>query len=119
MADKNPTSRVGYTRREFQSIFQIYSANVYRGVFRDFLFTECNGRYYLSFREDAGLPPLITVEKRPLGPEKALFVATTLNGQGTLKEVARSEKLDNFIAQLKSAIDALALNKGPRLKAIY
>jgi hypothetical protein len=58
------TPRVGYTRSEFGAIFQIYSQHVYTGLFRDFSFTEFDGRYYISFREEAGATPLITIEKR-------------------------------------------------------
>lgn len=118
MQDKSPTTRVGYTRREFQSIFQVYSANVYRGLFRDFLFTECNGRYYLSFRTDATQPPLVTIEKRRVGPDRALFVATTPNGNGSLREIARSEKIEPFIQQLKAAIDTLAETKPRCLRTV-
>lgn len=98
---------VGYTRHEFGAIFQIYSQNVYAGLFRDFSFTESGGRYFISFREEAGKTPLITVEKRRLGPDRHLFVATTPGPRGAITEIVRSEKIENFVETLKEKIDAL------------
>ncbi|HPF78347.1 MAG TPA: DUF2794 domain-containing protein, partial [Alphaproteobacteria bacterium] len=69
--------KIGYTRKEFGAIFQIYSQNVYNGLFRDFSFSEVQGRYYISFREEAGKTPLITIEKQRLGPDRVLFTATS------------------------------------------
>lgn len=96
---------VGYTRREFGEIFQVYSQNVYAGLFKDFSFTEHQGRYYISFREEAGKTPLVTVEKRRLGPDRYLFVATTPGPRGILVEIARSEKIGNFVQALKDKIE--------------
>lgn len=98
---------VGYTRREFGAIFQIYSQNVYAGLFKDFSFTDHGGRYFISFREEAGKTPLITVEKRRLGPDRHLFVATTPGPRGTITEVARSEKIESFAQILKEKIEVL------------
>lgn len=98
---------VGYTRHEFGAIFQVYSQNVYAGLFKDFSFTENGGRYFISFREEAGKTPLITVEKRRLGPDRNLFVATTPGPRGALVEIVRSEKIETFIETLKEKIDAL------------
>lgn len=98
---------VGYTRHEFGAIFQIYSRNVYTGLFKDFSFTEANGRYYISFREEAGKIPLVTIEKRRLGPDKALFVATTLGPKGAPVEIARSEKIGHFVEVLSEKITTL------------
>lgn len=98
--------KIGYTRHEFSSIFQIYSQNVYAGLFKDFSFIESNGRYFISFREEAGKTPLITIEKRKLGPDRALFVATSPGPRNTLIEIARSEKIDAFVRQLRTKIDA-------------
>ena len=100
--------KIGYTRAEFGRIFQIYSRNVYAGVFRDFSFAEIGGRYFISFREEAGQVPLVTIEKRGLSPGRALFVATTPGPQGTIRDIARSEKIENFVEQLSAAIDRLA-----------
>lgn len=96
---------VGYTRREFGAIFQVYSQNVYAGLFKDFSFTEANGRYYISFREEAGKTPLVTVEKRRLGPDRYLFVATTPGPRGAIVEIVRSEKIENFVETLKDKIE--------------
>lgn len=104
-------AKVGYSRREFNAIFQIYSRNVYTGLFRDFSFAEHQGRYFISFREEAGKMPLITVEKRGLGPDRALFVATTPGQRGQIMEIARSEKIDNFVQQLSDKVDALKENR--------
>ena len=103
--------KIGYTRREFGAIFQLYSQNVYRGFFRDFSFNEINGRYFISFREEAGKMPLITIEKRKLGPDRVLFIATSPAEKGALKEIARSEKIDGFIRQLRGKIDMLRTGK--------
>lgn len=100
-------NRIGYTRSEFGKIFQIYSRNVYTGLFRDFGFAELNGRYFISFREEAGKIPLITIEKRRLGPDRALFIATTPGVAGHLVTLARSEKIDAFVAQLDLVVDRL------------
>lgn len=100
-------ARVGYTRKEFGTIFQIYSRNVYNGLFRDFSFTEHQGRYFISFREEAGKTPLVTVEKRRLGPDRVLFVATTPGPRGQIIEIARSEKVENFAVQLSDKIDSM------------
>lgn len=106
-APQKPAYAIGYTRREFGAIFQVYSQNVYAGLFRDFSFTEANGRYYISFREEAGKTPLITVEKRRLGPERALFVATTPGPRGAPSEIVRSEKIDAFVEALREKIDLM------------
>lgn len=97
--------RIGYTRAEFNAIFRIYSRNVYTGLFRDFSFADLDGRYYISFREDANKIPLVTIEKRRLGPDRALFVATTPGPKGQLSVIARSEKIEAFVEQLSAAVD--------------
>ena len=98
--------KVGYTRYEFGQIFQIYSQNVYSGLFRDFSFTEVNDHYFISFRTEAGQAPLINIEKRRLGPDRSLFVATTPGQHGQV-EIVRSEKIDAFTARLKDEIAVL------------
>lgn len=105
------SEKIGYSRREFNAIFQIYSQYVYKGLFRDFSFAELNGKYFISFREDAGKTPLITVEKRKMGPDAALFVATTPKDKGELQEIARSEKIENFCDQLKSKVEGLYISR--------
>jgi hypothetical protein len=109
-------AKVGYTRSEFGRIFQIYSQNVYSGLFRDFSFAEINGQFFISFKEEAGKTPLITVEKRRLGPDRALFVATTPGPKGQPLEIVRSEKVDIFVEKLKAEINDLreksAVNRG-------
>src|SRR5688572_26382786 len=108
MSLKTPYSpKIGYTRREFGLIFQLYSRHVYTGLFRDFRFTEHHGRYFISFQEDAEKTPLITIEKRRLGPDRSLFVATTPGPRGTLIEVARSEKIEPFTDELKARLEAM------------
>lgn len=101
------TAKIGYTRKEFGAIFQLYSRNVYKGLFKDFSFSEIKGKYYISFREEAGKTPLITIEKRRLGPDTVLFVATTPAPKNQIIEIARSEKIDAFIRQLNGKIDIL------------
>lgn len=110
---KKPASfqKIGYSRREFGAIFQVYSQNVYAGLFRDFSFAEAGGRYFISFREEAGKTPLVTIEKRRLSAERALFVATMPGRRGTLVEIARSEKLEAFLTQLKGRIEAYKIDK--------
>lgn len=110
MSFQTPVAKIGYTRSEFGRIFQIYSQNVYSGLFRDFSFSEVNGQYYISFREEAGKTPLITVEKRRLGPDKALFVATTPGPKGDPVVIVRSEKIDAFVERLKAEIDDMREN---------
>lgn len=91
----------GYTRHEFNAIFQVYSAEVYSGFFKDFSFGEVNGKYLMAFREQAGKTPFLTIEKRVLGPDRALFI-----GYGPeARDVARSEKLESFTRQLKLYIE--------------
>ena len=104
--------KIGYSRAEFNAIFQIYSQNVYAGFFRDFSFTEHQGRFYISFCEEAGKVPLVTIEKKRLGPRHHLFIATSPGHKGALVEIARSEKLDSFIRQLRRKIEALKTGKG-------
>ncbi len=99
-------TKIGYTRYEFGQIFQIYSQNVYSGLFRDFSFTEIQGRYCISFRTEAGQTPLITVEKRRIGQDRNLFVATTPGAHGPV-EIVRSEKIDAFVRRLKDEIDSM------------
>lgn len=108
---KSLSPKIGYSRSEFGAIFQIYAKCVYKGIFKDFSFTDINGQYYISFREEAGQNPLITIEKRRLGPDSNLFIATTPGPRGTLLQVARSEKILHFIEQLEKAIASLADNK--------
>jgi hypothetical protein len=114
MSFDKSSKKIGYTRYEFSVIFQIYSQNVYTGLFKDFSFTESNGRYFVSFREEAGKTPLITIEKRKLGPDRALFVATSPGPRNTLVEIARSEKIEAFSRQLRIKIEAF--RKGSTLK---
>lgn len=106
--------RIGYTRGEFNALFQIYSRNVYTGLFRDFRFSEYDGRYYISFCEEAGAIPLITIEKRRLGPDRVLFVATMPGPRGQLIEAARSEKIDHFVAQINDRIDRIREDRSPQ-----
>lgn len=113
--------KIGYSRKEFGAIFQLYSQNVYNGLFRDFSFIDNNGRYYISFREEAGKTPLITIEKQKLGPDRALFIATAPGPKNQLIEIARSEKLEAFIRQLKVKIEALRSGRsvsGENVKSI-
>lgn len=105
MSIKPPSQKIGYTRHEFRSIFQVYSQNVYSGLFKDFSFTETKGRYFISFREEAGKTPLVTIEKQKLGLDRALFVATSPGPRHTLIEIARSEKIDAFVRQLRTKIE--------------
>lgn len=107
MGFNSGAAKIGYTRYEFGMIFQIYSQNVYAGLFRDFSFTEIKGQYFISFREEAGKTPLITIEKRKLGPDKSLFVATTPGERGEPVEIARSEKIDLFVQYVREKIEGL------------
>lgn len=100
-------AKIGYTRYEFGMIFQIYSQNVYSGMFRDFSFSEIRGQYFISFREEAGKTPLITIEKRRLGPDRSLFIATTPGQKGEPVEIARSEKIDLFVQYVREKIEGL------------
>ncbi len=104
---KTPSGKIGYTHKEFGIIFQIYSQYVYEGLFRDFSFSEINGKYYISFREEAGKTPFITIEKRKLSADRYLFVATSPGAQHTLIEIARSEKIEAFARQVKGKIEML------------
>jgi len=99
--------KVGYSRYEFGKIFQIYSQNVYAGLFKDFSFSEIEGHFYISFREEAGKTPLITIQKRKLGPDKSLFIATMPNPIGKPIEIVRSEKIDLFADRLRDKISEL------------
>ena len=112
------SARIGYSRYEFGKIFQIYSQNVYSGLFRDFSFSDVNGRYFISFREEAGKTPLITIEKRRLGPDKSLFVATTTGPKGEPLEIVRSEKIDIFADKVKDEINAYRENEACRIKTL-
>lgn len=112
MVKKPPYSeKIGYTRREFNAIFQVYSQYVYAGLFRDFSFADIDGKYFISFREEAGKTPLITIQKQKLGPDRALFVATSPGSKDTLKEIARSEKIESFTQQLKRKIESLRVDR--------
>lgn len=104
-------TKIGYTRKEFGAIFQIYSQNVYSGLFKDFSFIDVNGKYYISFREEAGKTPLVTIEKRRLGPDRVLFIATSSGPRQQLVEIARSEKIDSFVKQLKEKIETFKLER--------
>jgi len=101
------SNKIGYTRKEFGAIFQLYSQNVFTGLFRDFSFTDINGRYYISFREEASKTPLVTIEKKKLGPDRVLFVATSPGPKNQLVEIARSEKIESFIRQLRGKIEIM------------
>lgn len=114
MTAKSSGLATGYTRREFGALFQIYSSNVYSGFFRDFRFGEARGCYQMAFAEDATKPPLITIEKRRLGPDKALFVALSPNARGVPMEIARSEKIEPFTAQLRGWIDRIKAERTGR-----
>lgn len=110
--------KIGYTRHEFRMIFQIYSQNVYSGLFKDFGFSEYQGRYFISFKEEAGKTPLITVEKRRLGPDHSLFVATTPGPHGQPVDIVRSEKIDIFAARLREEIDRIKQEGRPGQKSL-
>lgn len=118
MSFQTPSARIGYTRSEFGRIFQIYSQNVYSGLFRDFSFSEIGGHYFISFREEAGKTPLVTIEKRRLGPERTLFVATTPGSKGQPVEIVRSEKIDHFVERLKDEIESMRARSGTGLKVV-
>lgn len=107
MSNGYASGKIGYTRYEFGRIFQIYSQNVYSGLFRDFSFSDVGGRYYISFKEEAGKTPLITIEKRRLGPDRNLFVATTPGPKGEPMEIVRSEKIDVFAERVRDEINTL------------
>lgn len=111
-------TKIGYTRYEFSLIFQVYSRNVYTGLFRDFSFTEVSGHYFLSFREEAGAIPLITVQKRRLGPDRSLFIATTPGPLGQPKEIVRSEKIDAFAEKLHEEVDRLRFFRASGKKSL-
>ncbi len=104
-------NRIGYTRYEFNLIFGIYSRHVYTGLFRDFSFVDLNNKYYISFRETADAVPLVTIEKRQLGPNRALFIATTPGPNGTLPLIARSEKIESFVTQLSHIVEKWTAQK--------
>ncbi len=99
--------KIGYKRDEFRKIFQIYSTFVYKGLFKDFSFAEIDGRYYISFREEAGKTPLITIEKKKLGADRALFIATTPSSNSQPQEIVRSEKIDSFVTQLREKVEKI------------
>lgn len=103
--------KIGYTRREFQQIFQLYAQSVYEGLFKDFCFSDAKDRYFISFRADASQQPVITIEKRKLSANSVLFIATTPAPKGTLRQVARSEKIGHFVEQLRQAIQVLNVEK--------
>lgn len=107
MLQKTTASAQGYTRHEFNSIFQVYSSHVYSGLFKDFSFGEVRGRYLIAFREEAGKTPLLTIEKRVLGPDRVLFSAVNPDG----REVARSEKLDSFVRQMRVFIEQIQMER--------
>ncbi len=107
MQQKQAFSGNGYTRHEFNAIFQVYSQNVYEGFFRDFSFGEINGRYLMAFREQAGKTPLLTIEKKVLGPQRVLFMARDEES----REVARSEKLESFTRQLAMFIEKVKMER--------
>jgi hypothetical protein len=111
MTVKSSSARTGYTSREFGSLFQIYSANVYTGLFRTFSFTEKPGAYQMAFHEEAGKPALLAIEKRSLGTDRALFVALTPAAKGQMIEVARPERLENFLIQVKAFIEKAKIEK--------
>jgi len=119
MTAKIPAVKTGYTRREFNSLFQVYSAQVYTGLFRDFSVIEARNGYYLAFREEAGKDPLITIEKRILGPERVLFIGYTIGFKGKSLEIARSEKLESFIAQLQDFIEKVKLSRCDNVKQLF
>lgn len=99
--------KIGYTRREFQQIFQVYANGVFEGLFKDFSFSDGKDCFFISFRADAGQKPLITIEKRKMSPDKVLFIATIPAPKGSFRQVARSEKIGHFIEQLRQAITLL------------
>jgi hypothetical protein len=99
-------------------ILQIYSRNVYSGLFKDFSFAEINGHYFISFKEEAGKTPLITVEKRRLGPDHSLFIATTPGPNGQPVEIVRSEKIDLFVSRLQDETTYLLENKNQKPRSL-
>ena len=110
--------KTGYTRKEFGIIFQVYSRAVYKNIFKDFSFTELNNQFFISFREEAGKKPLITIEKRKLGPKASLFIATQAGSRGAVLTVARSEKIESFAEQLENVILSIeASKKGAKLSS--
>ena len=118
MNNTHAYGKIGYTRYEFGKIFQIYSQNVYSGLFRDFSFTESGGRYFISFKEEAGKTPLITIEKRRIGPDKNLFVATTTGPKGEPVEIVRSEKIELFVERVRDEINTLRESGGAQGKPL-
>ena len=96
MASNNYPIKIGFTRHEFNAIFQLYSQNVYAGFFKDFSFTEDEGRFYISFREEAGKIPFITIEKKKISPRLILRLKNKLQIENTkcsLEEATENYKL--------------------------
>ena len=98
------STKTGYKTNEFRAIIGVYQQNVPDGFFRDYSMTDAEEGLLISFHRDSRQPPLITVEKRRLGPDKALFVASMTGVRGEVVEVERSEKIDNFIEKLRHRI---------------
>ncbi len=110
--------KIGYTRREFQQIFQVYAHGVFEGLFKDFSFSEGKDRFFISFRAEAGQKPLITIEKQKIIADKTLFIATTPAPKGTIRQIARSEKIESFILQLRQAITLLRSEQKKETKVL-
>ncbi len=97
-------TKIGFTRFQFSEIVGIYSRGVPEGLFRDLSFTHIGSSYHLSFMEKAGQTPRLNVEKRPLGPDRSLFIASVPGPTGNPVDIVRSEKFELFIQRLKDEV---------------
>ena len=99
--------KIGYTTGEFKALIAVYLQNVPDGFLRDYSLTDTKNAFLLSFHRDSRQPPVITVEKRLLGPDNALFVASVTGAKGQVVEVERSGDIGHFVQKLQNRIQIL------------
>lgn len=101
---KITNKRAGFQRAEFQAIIGL--ANEFPNI-KDSRPFQQGDHVSVCLHRDAAKSPAIWIEKYQNGPQKSLFVAYSPGIGHKIVPVARSEKFDHFMEQLREKLDII------------
>lgn len=104
-SSKISNKRKGFARSEFQRIMGL--GTQHPAIRDSYPMTDEKNNVFICFHNCHNNPPFAMVEKFENGPDKSLFVAWSHGTRGNLVAIARSEKLDSFLDQLREKFDFL------------
>lgn len=96
--------RAGFKRHEFQTIIGLASQHP---DIKDARPYQDGDHIAVYLHHDATQSPAIWVEKYHNGPRKDLFIAYSNGAGNRAVQVARSEKFDSFMDQLRHKLDVI------------